>query len=210
MASNELLDRLEQRGVPIRFESARELRRMSAGDERPEVLGLVESAPTQDLLAALGGTGLALGLIGLRYPANVGFILRALEVAGGDCAAIQADWAEPQFEEALRVSIRAERFMSVIRAEGAEMIRAARAAGRQIVALETSGRHTPWELDWTLPSLALVGSETEGLSDDLLQQADAVARIPIGGFIPSYNVQAAVGILIGEWLRQTNSAGAAR
>jgi len=28
-------------------------------------------------------------------------------------------------------------------------------------------------------------------------------RIPTRGFIPSYNVQAAVGMLLGEWLRQT-------
>jgi tRNA G18 (ribose-2'-O)-methylase SpoU len=33
---------------------------------------------------------------------------------------------------------------------------------------------------------------------------DACLRIPMRGFIPSYNVQAAAGIVLGEWLRQTH------
>ena len=48
----------------------------------------------------------------------------------------------------------------------------------------------------------LVGGETTGISEALLESMDDVARIPTPGFIPSYNVQAAVGMLLGEWLRQ--------
>ena len=171
-----------------------------------EVLGLLGAGPSSDLHEAIGEEGLALALVGLRYPANVGFILRSLEVAGGGCALVDSDWGEPQFEEALRVSIRADRFMPVLRGSATDAVGAARDAGRQIIALETSGTRTPWEIDLERPSLVLVGSETEGISEALTRDADEIIRIPIGGFIPSYNVQAAVGILLGEWLRQTMSA----
>ena len=36
-----------------------------------------------------------------------------------------------------------------------------------------------------------------------LAEADETVRIPTRGFIPSYNVQAATSMLLGEWLRQT-------
>ena len=51
----------------------------------------------------------------------------------------------------------------------------------------------------------LFGSETEGLSAEIMGDVDQSVRIPTRGFIPSYNVQAATGILLGEWLRQTHA-----
>jgi len=204
--ANALLERLEGVGVEIRFESARELRRMSALDPPPELLAMRANRPTRDVSEAMRDEGLALALVGLRYPANVGFILRSLEVAGGSCAAIDSDWGDAQFEEALRVSMRADRFMPVFRESATDALQAARKAGRQIIALETHGKRTPWEVDLDRPTLVLVGSETHGIPDALARSADEVVRIPIGGFIPSYNVQAAVGIVLGEWLRQSPAA----
>jgi tRNA G18 (ribose-2'-O)-methylase SpoU len=72
------------------------------------------------------------------------------------------------------------------------------------VALETSGAKTPWSVDLASPTLILVGSETTGLPDTILESVDDTVRIPTRGFIPSYNVQAAVGMLLGEWLRQNS------
>ena len=57
------------------------------------------------------------------------------------------------------------------------------------------------ELD--LPVLLVVGAEGDGLPAAALDEADLRVRVPMTGFIPSYNVQAAVGMLLGEWLRQT-------
>jgi len=48
----------------------------------------------------------------------------------------------------------------------------------------------------------LIGSEATGIPAALLAEADETIAIPVGGFIPSYNVQAAVGIFLGEWMRQ--------
>ena len=70
------------------------------------------------------------------------------------------------------------------------------------MAVETSGDSAPWEVDLAKPVVVLVGSETTGIPEPFLEAVDEVVSIPIGGFIPSYNVQAAVGILLGEWMRQ--------
>ena len=71
-----------ERGVAVRAESARELRRMSAGDSVVEVLALEGPAPQQGLETLMSSEGIVFLLAGLRYPGNVGFILRSLEVAG--------------------------------------------------------------------------------------------------------------------------------
>ncbi len=190
--------------VPVLEESARELRRMGGGEGAGDggVLALLGPAPTRDLDEMMRGDGIVFALSGLRYPRNVGYILRACEVAGGAGVVLDTDWGEAQRTEAFRVGMRAERFLPVLegRAEGA--LESARRAGRRVLAVETSGRVAPWETDLSGSPTILVGGEATGLPARLLEAADEVVRIPTAGFIPSYNVQAAVGVVLGEWLRQ--------
>lgn len=204
----ELLERVRAKGIPIRPESEREMRRMSPdANASSEVLALEGPRPAEDLASLMKSDGIVFALIGLRYPGNVGFILRSVEVAGGAGVVVDCDWGEAQMEEALRMAMHPDRFMSVLRAPTQEIIDAAQAAGRSIVAVETSGTSTPWESGLGRPALVIVGSETNGIPSAILDLADEVVRIPSNGFIPSYNVQAAVGICLGEWLRQTSGNG---
>jgi tRNA G18 (ribose-2'-O)-methylase SpoU len=50
--------------------------------------------------------------------------------------------------------------------------------------------------------LCIVGSEREGISQWLLEEADEVIRLPMAGFVPSYNLQVAVSVVAVEALRQ--------
>ena len=198
-----LVEAARANAVPVSEEPAREMQRMTAGDGIEPAIALVGPPLATTTSGLLKAPGLALHLCGLRYPGNVGFILRAAEVAGAAGVLLDVDWSEKQHGAARRKSIHADRFLPVLQAETGAAFEAARKSGRRIVAVETSGRETPWTLDLATPSLVVVGGESEGIPDDLLAQADATVRIPTRGFIPSYNVQAAVGMLLGEWLRQT-------
>ncbi len=180
------------------------MRRMSETDVAPELLAVTGSPPPTDLAGLMKGDGLVLVLVGLRYPGNVGFILRSAEVAGAAGVVVANDWSDSEWQEARRVGIRADRFLAVIRAESGEALAAARSAGRRVVAVETSGRTRPWEIDLSQPTALVIGGEATGISEELLACADEIVRIPTRGFIPSYNVQAATGMLLGEWLRQTS------
>jgi tRNA G18 (ribose-2'-O)-methylase SpoU len=204
-ASHTVAERAKSLGVPVCEESAREMRRMSEGPGAEEILGLCGPRPPGDLHSLMDTTGLVVLLSGVRYPTNAGFVIRCAEVAGAAGVVIDADWTEASRAEASRVSIRAERFLSVLYAPSEDSIAAARRGGRRIVAVETVGDESPWSVDLREPTLVVLGSETRGIPDHLLSEADAIVRIPTRGFIPSYNVQAASGMLIGEWLRQTTS-----
>lgn len=208
-AAEALASRAASRGIAVRRESARELRRMGARDARVEVLALEGPAPATTLEELMRAEAVVFLLAGLRYPGNVGFVLRCVEVAGGAGVVLDHDWAADQRADALRFGMRADRFLPVLDASARDAVAAAREAGRRIIALETGGRAAPWECDLTSPLLAVVGSETTGIDTELLEDVDEIVTIPTAGFIPSYNVQAAVGILLGEWLRQTTAGGRA-
>jgi len=179
---------------------------MSTAGVSPELLALEGPPLARDLSTLMAADGLVLVLVGLRYPGNVGFILRAAEVAGAAGVVLAGDWQGSQREQAMRIGIRADRFLPLVEAEAQTALETARATGRRVLALETSGARAPWEIDFRSPAAVFVGGEAEGLPEALVDQADDVLRIPTRGFVPSYNVQAAVGIVIGEWLRQIDAA----
>jgi tRNA G18 (ribose-2'-O)-methylase SpoU len=50
--------------------------------------------------------------------------------------------------------------------------------------------------------LLVIGGETRGIPAPLLARCDEVLRIPMAGFIPAYNLQAAMAAVAAERLRQ--------
>ena len=75
--------------------------------------------------------------------------------------------------------------------------------GKAIVAIETSDNAT-CIYDTKLPEdvAFIVGSERNGLSDDLLAQCDMVVYIPVPGPTRSLNVSHAAAVALFEWQRQ--------
>ena len=78
----------------------------------------------------------------------------------------------------------------------------ARSAGRRLVGIEDTGHAAPWDADLRGPLLLLIGGEAGGLAPALQARCDETIRIPMPGFIPSYNLQAAMAMVAGERLRQ--------
>jgi len=71
-----------------------------------------------------------------------------------------------------------------------------------VLAIEDSGTTTPWDADLRGPLLFVIGGETRGILAPVLACCDAVLRIPMAGFIPAYNLQAAMAAVAAERLRQ--------
>ena len=62
----------------------------------------------------------------------------------------------------------------------------------------------PWEEDLTGDVLLVVGGERDGIPEPILSKSDSVIRVPMTGFVPSYNLQAPVAVVAAEALRQRN------
>jgi tRNA G18 (ribose-2'-O)-methylase SpoU len=197
-----LVDRAKALGIPVRETSERSLWRLSETSPPAEVLALVGPPPDADRAAVLASGGIVWLLVGLRYPGNTGFAIRLAEVSGAHGVFVDGAFLHEGRREALRASMRADRFMPVFWEPAPLAVAAARAAGRRVLAVEDVGTLAPHEVDLSEPLLLIVGGERHGIPREVLDACDGAIRIPMRGFIPSYNLQAAMAIVVGEHLRQ--------
>jgi TrmH family RNA methyltransferase len=203
----ELAARARQAGVPVHVASDSVRRRLSKVDPPAELLALVGPNPGRGCDEVLAAGGVAWLLVGSAYPGNTGFAIRTAEVSGADGIFVDNDFEHEGRREATRAAMRADRVMPVFWKRSEEVVTQARRAGRRILALEDVGDTAPWELDLTGPTLFVVGGERHGVPEEILARADRVLRIPMLGFIPSYNLQAAMAGVAMERIRQLAALG---
>jgi len=201
-AASRTLERARAAGIPIRIAGDRELLRLAISREPQELLALVGGDPRASIDDMLEGGGAVWLLVGVTYVGNAGYAIRCAEVSGASGIAIDARFSRSAQREACRASMRADRFFPVHFCAAEDLVSRARERGFQVVAIEDVGTSAPWEVDLTGPTLLVVGGEEEGIPESLLHSSDHVVRVPMKGFIPSYNLQAAMAALAGERLRQ--------
>jgi TrmH family RNA methyltransferase len=133
----------------------------------------------------------------------VGFTIRTAEVAGASGVVVTGEHGRDARSRASHVSMGADRLLPVIwQADRASVLDALRESGSTLVGIEDVGEKAPWEVDLKGPVVLLAGNERSGLDPELLARCDRVVRVPMAGFVPSYNLQAAISAVASERLRQ--------
>ena len=168
----------------------------------PDILALVGRNPSATFEEVLQSGGLIWMLDGAKYPVNIGFCIRTAEVSGADAVIIDGPLNNQERSAAKRASMKAHRFIPVFWRKAIESIQLAKQAGFRIIAVEDVGEKTPWEVDLTGNVILIVGGEREGISDEVLSSADEVIKIPMTGFVPSFNLQAPLSSVAIEAQRQ--------
>lgn len=74
--------------------------------------------------------------------------------------------------------------------------------GLQIVASTEKAKQMVYDVDMTLPTAIVMGSEEDGVSNKILAMSDVKAKIPMEGSIASLNVSVSAGIMLYEATRQ--------
>jgi tRNA G18 (ribose-2'-O)-methylase SpoU len=198
-----LVELAEARAIPLWRGSPGDMRRMSPTAEVPDALAVVGQTATasglDDLLSRGGAVWL---MVGAAYPSNIGFAIRTAEVSGATGIVVAGTLTHDERSRAQHVSMGAYRLMPVLWEETGAVFAAARRAGFRIVALEDVGGQAPWDVDLTDRIVLVVGNEGTGIDRIWLDQCDAIVRIPMLGFVPSYNLQAALASVATERLRQ--------
>lgn len=204
---DQTLERARERGVRVRHVSPAVIRRMTSLGEPAALLALTGRDPDASFDDVLEERGAIWLLQGVAYPTNAGVAIRTAEGCGASAIVIDAPHLDHAGRRsATRASMRADWYMPVFWSDARDAIARARAASYSILAVENSGEDAPWEVDLTGPVLFAVGGETHGIPDDVLADADAVLRVPMAGFIPSFNLQIAVGVVGVERLRQISTS----
>lgn len=198
--------RAESMGIAVRRISERAMRRLVPSGIVTQILGLEGPPPASDLGEVMRGVGVVWMLVGCGYPGNAGAVIRSAEVSGADGVVIASKFDRVERRDCLRYGMRVDRFFPVHFADAEPSLALARASGRQIVAVEDVGKRAPWRADLTGPLLVIIGGEEGGIPESVLACADDVVRVPMHGFLPSYNLQAAMAVVMGERLRQAESS----
>ena len=199
-----LVKRAQAMNIRVTEGSENDLWRMARdnADGAPDVLALVGREPSATFEEVLAKGGLIWLLDGAKYPVNIGFCIRTAEVSGADAVIIDGELNNSERSAAKRASMKAHRFLPVFWMEAVETITAAKAAGFLIVALEDIGTSAPWEVDLTGDVIIIVGGERSGISAEVMALADEIVRIPMTGFVPSFNLQAPLSAVAIEAQRQ--------
>jgi TrmH family RNA methyltransferase len=110
----------------------------------------------------------------VRDPGNVGTVLRSAKAFGASCVALGPGSADPFGPKAVRASMGALFSVPLARAETV-----AELPGKRIALVADAGAPLSAELAATGEVTLLIGSEREGLPEELTAAADQVAHIPI-------------------------------
>lgn len=196
---SEIIQLCEESNIKVTEGSATDLWRMSANGQQ-KVLALVEREPSGTLEEVFEREGVIWLFDGVEYAPNLGFGVRTAEVSGATAVIINVSKTHEERRTIRRASMRATRFIPVVYATTEEILAA---CNRRIVVAEDIGGKAPWDCDLTGDVMLVVGAENAGVSKEVLDSADDIVRLPMPGFIPSYNLQVAISSLAIERLRQS-------
>lgn len=146
---------------------------------------------------------LAIALEKLQDPGNLGTIIRTAAATGVDGLWLSPDSVDIYNPKVLRAS--AGQWFQMPMATNQNLLELARQQqqqGIQVVATTSKAAKTYWEVDFTRPSLILLGNEGAGLSEELIEVADERVVIPLANGVESLNVAIATALLLYEAQRQ--------
>ena len=172
---------------------------------------LIASGASAGLAAGSGSAGVQargfwLLLDTIQDPGNLGTLMRTA-LAAGVSSLWLADGADPHQPKVLRASAGAALALPLWRGSRAELlapVAGLRQGGVQLVATlpPEQGGQPYWQLDWTLPTVLMLGSEGVGLAPELQALASHRVTVPHCAAVESLNVAVAAAPLLLERQRQ--------
>lgn len=160
----------------------------------------------EDIIPAIyerGEVPLILILDGITDVRNMGAIARTAECAGIHAIVVPSKGSAQINPDAIKTSAGALYKIPVCRHDNiAKTAAFLQESGLQLVACTEKTNDSIYLPDYTLPTAIIMGSEEDGISNELIRLADHLAKIPMFGQIASLNVSVSAGILIYEAIRQ--------
>ena len=138
----------------------------------------------------------------IEKPGNLGTLLRTADAAGVQLVIGCNQTVELFNPNTLRASAGAAFHVAYATASLNEALAWIKENKLALVATTPAAKKTLWEVDLKKPVVLAVGSEANGLSDELLSAADVQVSLPMAGAGDSLNVSVAAGVILYEALRQ--------
>lgn len=199
---------LRELEIPVQFVPLEKLNRMTRQNHQGVIAYISEITyqKTEQLIPFVyeqGKTPLFLVLDRITDVRNLGAICRTAECAGVDAIVIPERGSAQITSDAIKTSAGALYKLPVVRTKNLkEAVQLMKDSGLKIIAATEKGSTVYTSVGFKEPTALIMGSEEDGISDELIRMADELVTIPVLGEIGSLNVSVAAGVILYEILRQ--------
>ena len=206
----ELVRKLEGTATPIQRVPVEKLNQFTDRNHQGVIafLSPIEFTPLDSLVPALydeGKVPLLMLLDGVTDVRNFGAIARTCVCAGVHALIIGTRGSAAINGDAIKASAGALHTLPICKVENLQnAIQYLRESGLRIVAATEHTERNYTEVDMTLPTCIVMGSEEKGIYEENLKLCTDRVRLPMTGVIESLNVGVAAGVFIYEAVRQRN------
>ena len=172
------------------------------------ILAYVSAKPYVELedlieIAKKRRPGLLVLLDCLEDPHNLGSVLRSVDGAGASGVIIPKRRAAPLTGTVSKASAGALEHVDVARVTNvSQALEKLQSAGFWIVGATADAPQNYTQVDYTMPTVLVVGNEGTGLGRLTAERCDILVKLPMLGKVNSLNAGVATGILLYEVIRQ--------
>lgn len=205
--TREIINLTGQMGKPVDKVARRSLTRRSKTSSHESVIGLmeVENQYTLDgfleMLAESKQDPFVLIFGDIRYPHNVGAILRTAYAAGVNGVITPVDEGNFLTDEIVRISMGTALRIPIVEASLFSAIKGLKKLAIKVIALDMDHKLV-FDSNLTGPVAFLLGSEDTGVSSKLMERVDEAISIPMRPGLGSLNVSVSASVVMYEKVRQ--------
>lgn len=206
---SELNTLIKSHNIASSFVPVEKLNRLSKNSNHQGVIAqtsAIDFVDIEDLIAETlekVSTPLFLLLDKVSDVRNFGAIIRTAECTGVDGIIIQKQGNAPVSADAIKTSAGAAFKVPVCKVDHIkDAVFQLQAENIQIVAATEKTDQLIYDVDLTLPTAIIMGSEDRGINPSILKIVEHKAKLPLLGDIESLNVSVACGAILYEATRQ--------
>ena len=176
--------------------------------ETPQGILAIMRIRRHELKRDLDKNGLYLILDSIRDPGNLGTMIRTADAAGFSGVILSKGCVDPYNPKVLRSTMGSVFHMPVYQASDiTETVKYLKENGISLYVTHLEGKASIFQANMGSGAAIVIGSEAEGVGEDLKSLADLLVRIPMPGRAESLNASVAAGIMMYEAVRQRTSFG---
>lgn len=180
--------------------------RLTDRDAPPALFAVVKARDTP--LPSPSPDALFVALHRVGNPGNLGTILRTADAVGAAGVILVGETADEYAPAAVKASMGSLFAMPVARVPDADaLFDWAGSAGVNVVATSGYAESEHWSTGYRTPLAVLLGSEGDGLPEDVIERADRTVRIPMVGTPESLNLAVAAALMLYEVRRPPGTGG---
>lgn len=203
--AGDLKGKIRDHDVPFQYVPTEKLNKLTTGNHQGVVatLATVKYSHFVDVIEECQEGAVMVLLDHVTDVRNMGAIARTAECTGVAALIVPDHGSAAMNEDAVKASSGALLRLPVCREQNLKtVVNLAKQYGYQVVASTEKGAVHYREVDFTRPTLLVMGNEETGISPEMLKMCDVRAKLPMVGAVASLNVSVAAGVMLYEALEQ--------